>query len=238
VRAVIPDHDHAVLTTLVAAIAEGLDEADQLGRSDEDGAADTAEHLVEAIGDSALTGVLGDALRGTTTGIERTVQLIRELPGALPVAALAIGADPPGVALPPALSGPLGAALDAVVADQPDAAVIALALRAHLGRGDAGLADRALGLLRAHPERATDLLAVLASIGVRSDAVADAIAPLVAQIHDLPLRGAAAAAAGAVAPADHPIWASVRELLGLGTLLGGAAHEALIHRAREARRVF
>lgn len=236
VRAAIPDHDHAVLTTLVAAIAEGLDEADALGRSDEDGAAEAAASLVDAIGESALTGVLGDALRGSTTGVERTTQLLRELPDALPVVALAIGSDPPEVALPAALAGPLGAALDAIVAEQPDAEVIALALRGHFGRGDPALADRALAFLRARPDHAADLLAVLAAIGVRSAAAGDAIAPLVAQAHDLPLRGAAAASAGAIAPVDHPLWASVRELLGLGTILGDAAHDALVHRAREQAR--
>lgn len=232
IRAAIPDHDHAVLTELIAAIGVRLEDADELLARGDDHDVDEAEQILAVVAGSPITAVLGRALTSSATGIERTIQLLREIPDALRIVALAVGTVVPGVALPAALFERLDEAVAAATAESPEAEAMGLGLLAHFARGHTGLSDRIVAGLRRTPDGAADLLAALVSLGVRSAAAADLLVPLLDQLHDLPTRGIAAAAAGSVAPTDHPLWERIREMIGLGTVLDDAAHHALIDRAR------
>jgi hypothetical protein len=185
-------------------------------------------------GDAPLAAALTSVLRGTPDGILLAAAVIRELPDALPLVALALAGDDdaPSVALPEALRAQLAAVLDPVIDAGGDAGALALATLARLSLGDASLIDRVAAAGERIAGYAQQALAALASVRRRSERAAEVLAPYLESREYLGASIMAAAVAGVVLPDGHRLWAQIDELPALGTAAAAAAHAALVSRAR------
>ena len=185
-------------------------------------------------GDSPLVAALASILRGTADGIRLAAEIVRELPAALPIIALALAGDDdtPAVALAPALRGELAGVLDPIIDAGDEAGMLALALLSRFSLGDAAMIERIATASARTEGYAPQMLSSLASIRQRSERAADAVAPWLDSHDHLGATLLAAAVAGVVVPADHRLWARVRELYDLGSIAAAAAHAALVNRVR------
>jgi hypothetical protein len=188
--------------------------------------------------DAPLAAALTSVLRGTADGILLAAAVVRELPDALPIVALALAGDDdaPSVALPEALRAQLAAVLDPVIDGGGEAGALALATMARLSLGDAALIERIAGAGDRLAGYAGQALAALASVRRRSERAAEVLAPYLDSPGGVPeYLGAAimaAAVAGVALPDGHPLWAQIEGLHALGTAAAAAAHAALVSRAR------
>jgi hypothetical protein len=184
--------------------------------------------------DAPLATALTAVLRGTADGILLAAAVIRELPEALPIVALALAGDDdaPTVALPAELRAPLAAALDPVIDAGGEAGALALATLARLSLGDAALIDRVAAAGDRIAGYAQQALAALASVRRRSERAAELLAPYLDSREHLGASIMAAAVAGVALPDGHRLWSEIAELHALGTIAGAAAHAALVSRAR------
>ncbi|HSN25373.1 MAG TPA: hypothetical protein VLT45_03785, partial [Kofleriaceae bacterium] len=71
-----------------------------------------------------------------------------------------------------------------------------------------------------------------AHVRVRSERAAAVLGPLLEDVEHLPAVLLAAGVAGVALPVEHPLWARVEELFGLGVHARATAYAALASRAR------
>ena len=184
-------------------------------------------------GDSPLVAALASILRGTADGIRLAAEVVRELPGALPIVGLALaGDDTPSVALAPGLRRELAGVLDPMIEASGEPGMLALELLSRFSRGDAAMIERIATAGARSFGYAPQVLSSLASVRLRSERAAEILAPWLDSRDHLGATLLATAVAGVVVPVEHRLWAQVRELYGLGSIAAAAAHAALVNRVR------
>jgi hypothetical protein len=184
--------------------------------------------------DAPLAAALSACLCGSADGVLQAAALIRELPDALPLVALALagGEGAPAVALPPALHDALAAALEPFLVAGGEAGMLALQALSRFSCGDAGMIERIVAAAEREPGYGGQVLAALAHVGRRSARAAAVLGPLMTSRDHLGATLMAVAVAGLALPVDHPLWAQLDDLHDLGTIAAAAAHGALLSRAR------
>jgi len=198
----------------------------------------------EMPGVSPLVRLTTACLLASSDGLDTLTGLITGIPESAGLFALAVVEEVDaerdvGVLAPPGPRSRLGAAAMRI-ATNPDAGAelgtLALCLLAHVSAGDATLADVIADALAAPngggDGYAANLIAALGELRVATPRTGEVLATLLAPDQPIGARVMAAAICGRALPTDHPAWAHVRELLGLGTIARAAAWAALRDRAR------
>ena len=126
-------------------------------------------------GEAPLVGALTSILLGSDDGIRLAAALIREIPDALPIVALALAGIEESVALPAELRAELAAVLDPIIAARGEAGMLALEALSRFSLGDAAMVDRIVDA--GVDGYAQQILSSLASVRRRSDRAATALAP-------------------------------------------------------------
>ncbi len=216
-RAAIGDTSPEVVSTLLALASE---EAERNGDQED--------------APTPLAHALATALRGSAHGMVLTADLVREIPEALPVLALALAGpgDAPVVSLAPELRERLRAALAPIIDAGGEPSLLAIEVLSRFSLGDAALVDRVIAAGERDGGYAQLMLTALSHLRVRSDRAAEVLAPWLEERTHLAATVAAAGVAGLVLPPGHALWGRVRELLELGTIAGGTAYTALANGVR------
>jgi len=181
-----------------------------------------------------LVAALASILRGSAEGILFAAAIIRELPDALPLVALALVGDQNAVSvrLPAELRGELASVLDPFIEAGGDNAIVALQILSRFSLGDPAVMERIIDVADRDEGYAGQLLDCLVQVRRRSERTAALLRLLVEDREHLPGALTAVAAAGLVLPAEHALWSNIQDLYGLGTIATAVVHTALVNRRR------
>ncbi len=214
-RAAIGDRSFEVITTLLPMVV-----------------AETERELEP--GDAPLLAALRSSLLGSAEGLRMAATLVREVPDALALVALALAgdADSPSVALSAELRAELASALDPLIEAGGEAGMIALDTLSRFSLGDAAFVERIVDASRRTEGYAAQALTALAQVRRRSELGAQLLAPWLDNREHIAATVMAAAVAGVVLPEGHRLWDQVRELFALGSVAAATAYAALARGAR------
>lgn len=184
--------------------------------------------------ETPLVAALGAVLLGSSEGLRIATTIVREIPDALPVIALALAGtdEPTPVVIDSALHAELASVLDPIIETGGDAGMLALETLARFSVGHAAMVDRIADVDARNEGYAQHTLAALAYVRVRSPRAAAILGPLLADIEHIPATLLAAGVAGVALPVEDPLWARVHELFSLGVHAAATAYAALASRRR------
>ncbi len=185
-------------------------------------------------GDAPLLAALRTSLLGSADGVRMAATLVREIPDALALVALALAgdADSPSMALATGLRDELASALDPLIDAGGEPGMIALDTLSRFSLGDAALVARIVDATRRTEGYAAQALTALAQVRRRSELGAEFLAPWLDNREHIAATVMAAAVAGLVLPTGHRLWEQVRELFALGSVAAATAYAALVRGAR------